>query len=407
MRCAILAIGNEVLFGDIVNTNGGYLARRIREIGGDVVAQVVYPDRQPEIVAGIRRAFETADVVLLVGGLGPTDDDLTREALAEAVGRRTVTDAAALRSIEAFFSERGVRMPPANRRQALIPEGGTMLANRRGTAPGIFLDLGAKAAACLPGPPIETEEVFEEGLLPFLKERVRQVRRVVWLRFAGIGESALVERLQEYMGDGNPSLLPYAKRGEVHLRLAAEGETEEDVEAQIAKRRQEVEERVGTYLYGVGQASFERVILDGLRSRKETVATQESATGGWLAHRLTDPAGASEVFLGGSVVYTPVAKTVIGGLDDEDLKAFGTVSPRTAERLAEEIRCRLGSTWGLATCGWAGPTGDGPIGTGYIALAGPEGTTSEEVRAWGLREDVRFRLTQSALVLLWTRTRSQ
>ena len=390
-----------------MNTNGAYLARRMREIGGDVTLQAVLPDRVDEIASGIHEALRRADIVLLVGGLGPTDDDLTREGLARASGRPLVTDPAALGSVEAFFRERKFRMPPKNTRQALAPEGSRILPNRRGTAPGIFLEWEEGAAACLPGPPIETEEVFEVALLPLIRDRIDSVRQVLWLRFAGIGESALVEKLEGLMGEGNPSLFPYAKRGEVHLRLAAEGESDSQVSQLIARRRRDIEERVGRHLYATGATTFEEAILEGLRERGESVATQESATGGWLSMRLTAPAGASDVYRGGTVVYTSAAKCALGGLTENEIASSGTVSAATAERLASQIRQKLGATWGLATVGWAGPSGDGPIGTGYVALAGPRDTVVEEVRYPGLREDVRFRITQEALVTLWRHTKRE
>lgn len=400
-----MAVGNEVLFGDTLNTNGAYLARRLRELGGEVLRQEVVPDDLEDIVEASRRLLRSADLVLLVGGLGPTGDDLTREGLARATGRPLVLDRTALQGVQAFFAERRLPMPDSNRRQALFPEGSVPLANRRGTAPGVFLPMGDKVAAALPGPPGEMEDVFEEALVPRIRERFPTVRQVVWLRLAGIGESLLEERLADLMGPGNPSLLPYAKRGEVHLRLASEARSPEEARAVLDARLRQVTDRVGPYIYGTGETTFEEAVVGRLRERGQTVACQESATGGWLAKRLTDPPGASDVFLGGTVVYTVGAKETLGGLPEAQVLAQGPVSRETAEGLAGTIRERLRTTWGLAICGWAGPTGEGPVGLGFVALAGPDGIRSDEVRAPGLRDDVRFRLTQAALLLLWKTTR--
>lgn len=400
MRARILAVGNEVVFGDIVNTNAAFLARRLQEMGIDVEGHEALKDDLDVLVRTISQALAQVDLVLLVGGLGPTVDDMTREALAQAVGRPLVLDSAELLALEGFFRNRGLQMPERNRRQVHFPEGALPLKNPRGTAPGVWYEADGKIAVAFPGPPHELEGMFEDEVVPRLAGRVSGHREVVWLRVAGLGESFLEERLGSLMGEGNPSLLPYAKRGEVHLRLMASAPTENEAKALVLERQKEVFSRIGRYIYGTDGKSLEETVLDLLRSRGETLATQESATGGWLAKRLTDPPGASEVYLGGTVVYSVLAKERLGGLLREDILREGPVSRETAQGLARTAREALGATWGLATCGWAGPQGDGEMGLGYFALDGPSGTQCTEIHAPGVRDDFRHRLTQSALIQL-------
>lgn len=402
MKCVLVAVGDEVLFGDTVNTNGARLAARFKDAGGEVLWQEVVPDREDAIAEAVSRALVEADLVLTIGGLGPTRDDLTRQGVARALGIPLEESAAARSAVEAAFRSRGLRMPASNWRQALLPVGATMLPNARGSAPG-FLTVtpGGRRVAVLPGPPHECDHVFQESLWPHIKDLFPHGRRVVWLRFADIGESALEEALGDLVGPGNPSLLPYAKRAEVHLRLAAEAATAEEAQRLLDGHLEKVRAKVGRHIYATDEASLEQTVLGLLRSRRETLATQESATGGWLAKRLTDPPGASDVYRGGTVVYTVDAKHVLGGLAAGDVERDGPVSSETAAGLAGKIREALRSTWGIATVGWAGPAGDGPVGQCFVGLAGPGGTRTQEFLFGGERDDVRFRLAQSALVMLW------
>jgi len=402
MKCVLVAIGDEVLFGDTVNTNGARLANSLKAAGGEVLWQEVVPDDEGAIARAVGRGLDAADLVLTIGGLGPTRDDLTRQGVARALGIPLEENALARSAVEDAFGSRGIRMPSSNLRQALLPTGSEILPNARGTAPGFLaLTPEGRRVAVLPGPPSECDHVFTKSLWPRIKDLFPHGRRVLWLRFAGLGESALEEAMGDLVGPGNPSLLPYAKRAEVHFRLAAEAPTGEEAQRLLEEHLEKVRAKVGRYLYDTEGRTLEETVLGILRRRGETLATQESATGGWLAKRLTDPAGASDVYRGGTVVYTVDAKEALGRLPSDDVRRHGAVSGETAAALAGKIRETLQTTWGISTVGWAGPTGDGMVGQCFVALAGPDRTSTKEFRLGGERDDIRFRLAESALVMLW------
>ena len=401
MKAALIAVGNEVLFGDTVNTNAAFLAAQLTQLGVEVVRQAVVPDALAEVAASIQDALAVADLVVLIGGLGPTVDDLTRQALALATNRPLHEDEAALAEVERFFLDRRREMPRSNRQQALVPEGGQLLANPRGTAPGLWLEVGDQVLIALPGPPIELEPMFQEAVLPRLMPHLGGGRRVIWVRTSGIGESSLQELLADLISTANPSLLPYAKLGEVHLRILADGESPEAADQAAQALLEAVRSRIGAYIYGVGDLSLEEVILRRLGARDQTVAVSESASGGLVSERLSAVAGASRVFLGGTVVYTARAKARWAGLDPELLSREGPVSAFTASHLALAVRRQLDASWGVATCGWAGPEADGEIGLAYTAVAGPGGVACREHRLGHNRYDVRHRLAQAALWQLY------
>lgn len=397
MKAAVLAVGNEVLYGDTLNTNGAYVAAELTAAKVQLVFQAVLADEVSQVAAAISQALGLADLVVLIGGLGPTVDDITRQAVAEATACPLTLDQTALAQVELYFQERRRSMPESNRQQALLPSGAQALPNGRGTAPGLWLEVAGQVVVALPGPPIELVPMFSESVLPRLRQRLDGGRQVIWLRTSGIGESALQDILGELLTTTNPSVLPYAKLGEVHLRILADAASQARAEQMAARRLAAVMERIGPYVYGQGDVSLEDVLLDMLGSRDETVAVSESATGGLVSARLSAPAGASRVFLGGSVVYTAAAKTRFGSLDALAIDRNGPVSAWTAEALAENVRRELAASWGLATCGWAGPQADGEIGLAYTAVAGPAGVRSLEHRLGHNRHDVRHRLAQAAL----------
>ncbi len=401
MKAALIAVGNEVLFGDTVNTNAAFLAAQLTQSGVEVVRQAVVPDALADVAASIHDALAAADLVVLIGGLGPTVDDLTRQALALATDRPLHEDGAALTEIEGYFRERRRPMPVSNRQQALVPEGGQLLPNQRGTAPGLWLEVDGRVLVALPGPPIELEPMFQEAVLPRLLPRLGGGRRVIWVRTSGIGESSLQELLGDLLTTANPSLLPYAKLGEVHLRILADGKSQEAADQAAQGLLEAVRSRIAAYIYGLGDLTLEEVILRRLGARAQTVAVAESASGGLVSERLSAVAGASRVFLGGTVVYTAGAKARWAGLDPELLSREGPVSAFTASHLALAVRRELGAGWGVATCGWAGPEADGEIGLAYTAVAGEDGVACREHRLGRNRYDIRHRLAQAALWQLY------
>ncbi len=226
MKAAVIAVGNEVLFGDTVNTNGAFVAAELTAAKVQMVLQTVVPDQISQLVAAISQARRVADLVVLIGGLGPTVDDITRQAIADATGCPLQLDPTALADVERYFAERRRPMSQSNRQQALVPVGGQALANQRGTAPGLWLEVDSQVVVALPGPPIELAPMFRETVLPRLRQRLEGGRQVIWLRTSGIGESTLQDLLGDLLTTTNPSVLPYAKLGEVHLRILADASSQ-------------------------------------------------------------------------------------------------------------------------------------------------------------------------------------
>ena len=401
MRGEILSVGTELLLGQILNTNTQYLSQRLAEAGVEVYWHTTVGDNPGRLAGAFRAGFERSDIVIVTGGLGPTGDDLTKETLASVMGRRLVMDEAALAVVRSFFDQRGLTWTENNAKQAAMPEGAIMLANPRGTAPGVWLEVDGHIGVLLPGPPGEMQPMFEESVLPRLLARTGQVLFSRMLRVAGLGESAVETRLKDLMDGSNPTLAPYAKPGEVHLRLTAKARTQQECEALIAPLESEVRSRLGVLIYGTDDMSLSEAILAKLKSRGETLAVAESATGGLVQSRLTDVPGSSDVLLGGAVVYHPSVKTLYADVSQQLIEESGPVSAAVVAALSHGVARRLNADVGLATVGWAGPTADGTVGECFSAVALDGRTDVRHHQFARGRADTRARLTQAALVHLW------
>lgn len=395
--------GTELLLGARLNRHAWWLSRRLTELGYMVTRQTTVPDQARAICDAVAEALGRADLVVVTGGLGPTSDDCTREEIARLLGRPLREDPEVLRHLEAFYAARGRSMPPRNRVQALVPEGARVLPNPHGTAPGLALEvrpnvfrqrasaiIGAKPADAeavgdraagswlllLPGPGRELYPMFDEAVVPLLRQvlPVRDAWAGVTLRTVGLGESAVEQQLAGPLARWREMGVEVgycAMAGLVDVRLTARGVGAQE---RVAGAEQAVVEALGPAVYGRGEVSLEQVVLELLRSRGETLAVAESCTGGGLAHRLTNVPGASAVFLAGWVTYSNAAKVDCLGVEPAALERHGAVSEQVARQMAEGARQRAQSTYALATTGIAGPTGgtpNKPVGTVYIALAGP------------------------------------
>jgi nicotinamide-nucleotide amidase len=392
MRAELLAVGDELLYGDIVNGNAAWLGQQLADAGVRLSRSVVVGDEIEVIAEAIRVALGRADAVILTGGLGPTQDDLTREALAAAGGVSLRRDDFLEAQLRRRYSRLNRDVPDRNFRQADLPVGAESLPNERGTAPGVRMELLGGVAYALPGVPHEMYAMFTAGVLPDLLKRAGRPAVVVHrvLRTAGMWESAVadamapeIDRLQEQAGsDGgtpNPSVAFLASGGQTRVRITAHAADRTEAETLIAPTERFAREALGAGLYGSDDASLEGVIHAMLRERDQSVAVAESLTGGLVAGRLTETPGASATFRGGMVVYATELK---GELLGADVSRFGAVSTETAAALAEGVRSRFGATWGLATTGVAGPEEQEgkPVGTLHIGLAGPDGTVTRHLR---------------------------
>ena len=381
----ILCVGTELLLGDIVNTNAAYLSRRLAELGIPVYHQSVVGDNPKRLSDELTAAFSRADLVILTGGLGPTCDDLTKETVASLFGSKLVLDEEALESIKSYFRKTGRQMTQNNEKQALVPDGCIVFHNDVGTAPGMAVEggesspLNGKAAILLPGPPSEMRAMFEKSALPYLKSRTDSTLVSKNIHLFGIGESAAESILRPLIDESeNPTIAPYAKAGEVRMRVTARAKNEEEAgrmcDALIERVRAT---EVGKYIYGVDVGSIENAVLIKLRGEGKTIASAESCTGGYIAKRLTDIAGSSDVFVGSAVTYANEAKIRMVGVKPETLEKCGAVSEAVAIEMAEGVRRTLGADIGISTTGIAGPGGgseEKPVGTVYVAVSTEKGT---------------------------------
>ena len=393
MIAEILSVGTELLMGQIANTDAQYISRRLAELGIAIYRHTTVGDNPARVKEALGEALGRCDIVITTGGLGPTEDDLTKETVGEFFGLEMALHQPSLDAIVARMTATGHPMTPNNVKQAYFPVGATILPNAVGTAPGCVVEADGKAVAVLPGPPHELKDMFEKQLAPWLARRSGAHIESRFLRVFGIGESKLETLLADLFHTDNPTLALYCAPGEVQARisaLAADGEAALEL---IAPLEAEIRRRLGDHVYGEGvEHSIERAAFELLKARGETVTFAESCTGGLLAARLVGVPGASEVLNESHVTYSDAAKARVLGVKPETLARHTAVSTQTALEMAEGARRIAGAHWAVATTGYAGPDGgaDGtPVGTVYIAVAGPEGTRVRECHFRGQRATVR------------------
>lgn len=406
----ILCIGTELLLGDIVNTNAAYLSQKLASLGIGVYRQTVVGDNVERLKLALGEALSRADLVITSGGLGPTYDDLTKETVAEYFGRAMHTDESVLAEIERYFKNRYGdigRMTDNNRKQALVPDGATVLKNPNGTAPGIAIEgEGGKTVIMLPGPPREFEPMVDNEVLPYLAARRGEVFFSRNIHIMGMGESAVENELRELMEhSANPTVAPYAKDGECRLRITARAADEASAAAMCDKVVEEIfQTAVGEHIYGVDVGKIEMALVAALADKGLTLSTAESCTGGLIAKRITDVAGSSAVFFGGVVTYTNEMKELLLGVKHETLSAHTAVSEQVAAEMAEGVRARLGTDIGISTTGYAGPSPSGdednPVGTVYVGISSERGTEVTRFSFSGMRSREYIRTLAAGRALL-------
>ena len=415
MRVELFSIGTELLLGEIVDTNAAYLAEQLSQLGIHVYHKTTVGDNAERLAAALRIGLERAEVVLATGGLGPTEDDITAAVAADVAGVDLVSDEASAERIRAFARQRGIALLESLLKQARAPCGAEVVPNPVGTAPGFILFWNGKTVIALPGVPAEMRAMAEQTVLPYLARRAAAegaatiVTRV--LRLAGLGESQAEAEIKDLIqGQTNPTIAPYAKTMEVHLRLAAKAPTREEALALIAPVEEAIRRRLGEHVYGVDGENLETRVGQLLREAGRTLAVAESCTGGLIGHRLTNIPGSSDYLRAAVVTYANEAKEQFLGVPRAVLDAHGAVSRETAQAMAEGVRRACGTDYGLSVTGIAGPAGGSeakPVGLTYLGLADETETTAEEHRLRGDRMMIKERAAQLALYLLYRRLRER
>ncbi|HEX8493634.1 MAG TPA: competence/damage-inducible protein A [Pyrinomonadaceae bacterium] len=405
LTAEIIAIGSELLTPDRTDTNSLWLTEKLNSIGIEVKLKTIVGDDDARLEETIKDALRRSRVVIMTGGLGPTEDDITRKVAARALGRRLKLDEKVLEEISARFLSFGRSMPQINSRQAMVIETAEVLANPNGTAPGMYIEQDNRSVVLLPGPPREMRPMFETFVQPKLASKagdVRVVRRV--LRVAGMGESALDERIAPvYTQYKNPQTTILFNRSEIEIHLTAQAKTEQEAELLLDGLAGQIEERLGHSIFAFRGETMEEVVGLRLAVGGFTLAVAESCTGGLISERLTEVPGSSVYFMEGVVAYSNEAKTRTLGVDAELISRFGAVSAEVAEAMAEGVRRRADTDFGISVTGIAGPGGgsdEKPVGLVYIALADDAHTEHRKLILPGDRHLIRWRASQGALDLL-------
>ncbi|MBS3887039.1 MAG: competence/damage-inducible protein A [Dethiobacter sp.] len=403
MKTEIIAVGTELLLGQIANTNARFLSEKLAEKGINVYWHTVVGDNPARLAETFSIALTRADLIIFSGGLGPTMDDLTKETVAEVLNLALEKDEAWTEELERIFARLERVMTDNNYKQALIPRGARLLINDHGTAPGIWLEHGGKIVVLLPGPPRELMPMFTAQVLPLLPEKDGVILSRV-LKITGLGESAMEERIADLVANQtNPTIAPLAKDVEVHLRLTAKAATRGQAQKLLDATEAKLLTRLGETVFARDEESMAGAVAGLLFKRNQTIAVAESCTGGLLAHMLTNVSGSSAYFMQGQVVYSNRSKTELLGVQPELIEKHGAVSEEVARKMAENLRRRSSCDFALAITGVAGPTGgtaEKPVGLVFIAIAKAEGISCRKFNFIGNRETIKERAVMAALNML-------
>jgi competence/damage-inducible protein CinA-like protein len=397
----IIAVGSELLTHERIDTNSLFVTEHLNALGVEVRRKVIVGDDRGRLAAAIRDSLANAEIVVLSGGLGPTEDDLTREAVADALGRTLVFSQVLYDQLEERWRRYQRKMAENNKRQAYLVEGAEAIENPRGSAPGQWLEVDGRIVMMLPGPPGELKPMFTEKCVPRLMQHLPpQVIRARQFRVAGMGESDLDALIAPvYTKYTNPATTILAGAGDIHVHLRARGVTEEEVEKLLSEVAPPIEELLGDRIYSRNGDSLEAVIGELLRARKATLSVAESLTGGGVGQRITSVAGSSDYFVGGFVVYSDAMKIQLLGVDPELISKHTAVSDEVARAMAEGARAKTGSTFAISLTGEAGPvssTGATP-GTVFVGFASAQGTDSRKLHLPADRNRIRNLAGQSGL----------
>ena len=402
----IVTIGTEMLLGDLVDTNTAWISQRLAELGVGIYRHTTVGDNPERIVDALREASSRSALVVTTGGLGPTSDDLTNACLSTLTGREMVEYQDAREHVDEMFTRFGRRPTANNYKQALFPRGTKLIPNPVGTAMGALVEWEGTLFATLPGVPTEMKSMFGETLEPLIRARSQGSIVSKTLHFAGIGESALAEKVQEFLDATDPTVAPLAGQGRVRLRITTRAATEEDAREKISPVEKEIVARLADYYFGEGNETLEGTVARLLSKRGATLALAESCTGGLLAKRLTDMPGSSKYFAEGLVTYSNESKERLLGVPHGLILKHGAVSEPVAREMAEGARRGSGADYGLSVTGIAGPDGgteEKPVGLVFIGISDSQDTYAEklDLTAWARsRDSIRERSTNRAFDLL-------
>ena len=404
MNAEILAVGTELLMGQIANTNAQYLSRRLADLGINVYYHTVVGDNPGRLKDSLQLALGRSDIVIATGGLGPTKDDLTKETIAAAMGKKLVLHQESYEYICNFFERLHRNMAENNAKQAYLPEDSIIIPNHNGTAPGCIIEQEGKTIVMFPGPPKEMIPMFEETVFPYFEEKTGRIIGSKMLKVFGIGESEMETRIIDLIdGQSNPTIAPYVGIGEAILRVTAKCRNRAEADAMISPVVDSICERLGDHVYSREGESMEEVVVKLLAEKKLTLSVAESCTGGMLASRLVNVAGASQVFDRGFVTYSNAAKMEELGVGKDTLEKYGAVSNETVLEMVQKLTARTGTSAGIAITGIAGPDGGTagkPVGLVYIAAVLNGRIESQKFNLQGDRERVRTVSCLNALNIL-------
>lgn len=405
MTVEIIAVGTEILLGNIVNTNAAYLAEKCAGLGLSCYHQDVVGDNEERLSETIRLALTRADIILLSGGLGPTQDDLTKEAAAKVMGKELYLHEPSKEAIRQFFAERNMEITENNWKQAMVPEGCIVVENPGGTAPGIIIAENGKHVVLMPGPPGELIPMFERSIMPYLAGLTTGVIYSQTVKICGVGESKAESMVEDLVNaQDNPTIATYAKTGEVHLRVTATAPDEKEAKKLVKPMVKELKGRFGNHVYTTdSEVTLEKAVVDLLMANKLTACTVESCTGGMLSARLINVPGVSEVFKSGYVTYSNKSKRKLLGIKKNILMKHGAVSEQIAREMAKTAATLARTDVSVSTTGIAGPDGgtpEKPVGLVYIGCNVCGRVTVKECHFHGTREKIRESTVSAALSLM-------
>lgn len=404
--CAeIICVGTELLLGDIIDTNSQYLSRELAAMGIDVYYRSAVGDNKERLQEVFKTAYDRSDIIILTGGLGPTEDDVTVKTVCESLNIPLEIDNEAHSRMKAYFQRNKRRFTDNNISQAMVPQGCTVFQNERGTAPGSAVEIGGKTIIFLPGPPLEMTFMFEHSAAEYLKPLCGGVIRSHFVHIFGLGEAQVDSMAKDLQKSGNPTVAPYAKNGECMLRVTAKADSADDAERLCGGMIDKLRSLFGDYIYSVDVDSLQQVVVDMLKAKHLTCATAESCTAGYISKRITEVPGASAVFTCGVSSYSNGIKHKLLGVDNELFDKYGAVSAAVAEQMARGVRLLSGCDFGLSVTGIAGPESDGtgkPVGLAFIGLSDKNGERCIEVHKGGNadREYIRYACASEALNFL-------
>jgi nicotinamide-nucleotide amidase len=403
MKAEIVSIGTELLLGQIIDTNAAYIADMLAEIGIDLYHRSTVGDNEKRLKKTLESGLKRADLIITTGGLGPTDDDLTREVVAEVMNVELIRDEKLLKRIEEFFVELGRDMTKNNLTQAYLPAGSEPILNDRGTAPGIIMEKDNKVIISMPGVPEEMKKMMEEEVIPYLKKKTKgkELIKSKVLKVCGLGESSLEMEIKDILDkQNNPTIALLAGKAEVHLRITAKANEKREANELIEKVENELRKRLKDNIFAVDEETMEGIVAKRLIEKDLQLAVAESCTGGLIGHRLTNVSGSSDYFERGVVSYSNQAKQELLEVQEETLKEYGAVSKEIAKEMALGVRKLAKTDLGIAVTGIAGPTGgseEKPVGLVYMGLATLDQVESFRFKFHGNRQQIKYLTSQYTL----------